>query len=485
MVSYQCFECQEVLSDYESFRDHMKYEMNAKKFEIFKLKKEYESKLETRMNFVEFIQAELANIKTDFEIVKKRSEDELQKEKLKFFNACLSFPSKKEDFKSSLNELDFLTELFSFIDIFDQTVCRQVCRWWNDLLTKDTLICNQINSNEDSMVKDSDSMMVSSADQGYFELVKWLRKNGRKWDEYVCSYATKPSSFKILKWFRDTKIHGTNICPWDSTTSLITAGDGSVAMLKWLRKNDCEWDSDGWRVAANKGNLKVLKWLHGEKIYFSWNSNLQESQSKNLESLSDDEEESVNRIWNSRLCNWAALEGQLDVLIWLRDKTVHGGGICPLDTETCSGAARSGNLDLMKWLRDKNIHGENGICPWNEYTSNIAALHGNLNILQYVRDKSIHGVDVCPWSIETCLNAVVWDHLDVLKWLRDKTIHGSDVCPWNSKVSWDSARFGHLDILKWSLENGCEFDPKLFDYSKFESDIKEYLVSFLKSKFVR
>jgi hypothetical protein len=51
---------------------------------------------------------------------------------------------------SSFNELDFLLELFSFFTSVTSENGGQVCRWWSDLLSKDSLILAQVSKNKDS-----------------------------------------------------------------------------------------------------------------------------------------------------------------------------------------------------------------------------------------------------------------------------------------------------------------------------------------------
>jgi hypothetical protein len=49
---------------------------------------------------------------------------------------------------SELNKFDALCELFSFFTRDEVKYCRSVCRWCNDLLTKDNLITTQVNIND-------------------------------------------------------------------------------------------------------------------------------------------------------------------------------------------------------------------------------------------------------------------------------------------------------------------------------------------------
>jgi hypothetical protein len=52
------------------------------------------------------------------------------------------------------------------------------------------------------------NVMNIAARDGYFELVKWLRKKRCIWDERTCSYAAKGGKLRILKWLRKKNVLG-------------------------------------------------------------------------------------------------------------------------------------------------------------------------------------------------------------------------------------------------------------------------------------
>ena len=41
-----------------------------------------------------------------------------------------------------------------------------------------------------------------AAENGYFELLEWLRVNGAPWDEEVCTHAARRGDLELLKWAR-------------------------------------------------------------------------------------------------------------------------------------------------------------------------------------------------------------------------------------------------------------------------------------------
>lgn len=74
-----------------------------------------------------------------------------------------------------------------------------------------------------------------------------------------------------------------------------------------------------------------------------------------------------------KLCPFAAMLGQLDILKYLHSE-------CPWDESTCDSAVRGCSLKCLKYAH------ENG-CPWNTKTYRIAEKIGCIDILDYLRDN--------------------------------------------------------------------------------------------------
>ncbi len=106
----------------------------------------------------------------------------------------------------------------------------------------------------------------------------------------------------------------------------------------------------------------------------------------------------------------------------------------------CTWAAEEGQLEILKWLR------ENG-APWNEYTCAWAAHDGDLEMLQWARANG------CPLSVHTCAYAVWGGHLEVLQWAR------ANGCPWDYRTRANAAANGHTELLSWARANGA---PEVF-----------------------
>ena len=102
------------------------------------------------------------------------------------------------------------------------------------------------------------------------------------------------------------------------------------------------------------------------------------------------------------------------------------------DKNTCGWAAYNGHIEVMKWLRAKG-------CPWDILTSCAAADGGQLEVLQWMRAQD----PPCPWDLQVCYYAAKNGHLDVLRWARRQG------CPWGERLICAAAKNGHLKILNW------------------------------------
>jgi len=142
----------------------------------------------------------------------------------------------------------------------------------------------------------------------------------------------------------------------------------------------------------------------------------------------------------------AIIKNNLELLKWLRNS--YQGNVCPWGDNAMYYAAEVGNLEMLEYIRDKSIHGDN-ICPWDYLTTSVASL----TTLKWLRDFTIHGEDVCPWNPSTCSEAIIRNDFETLKWLRNEEIHGDDVCPWSHVTSLYAISLGHYDMFCWMTNN--------------------------------
>ena len=100
---------------------------------------------------------------------------------------------------------------------------------------------------------------------------------------------------------------------------------------------------------------------------------------------------------NNYAFRWAAENGHLDVLQWLREQG------CDWNEGTCGGAAAGGHLDVLRWAV------ENG-APWVPGNCRVAAYHGQLEALQWLRANG------CPWNRADCLESATSP--EVIEWIE-------------------------------------------------------------------
>ncbi len=129
------------------------------------------------------------------------------------------------------------------------------------------------------------------------------------------------------------------------------------------------------------------------------------------------------------ICDYAILNDQLDVLVWIKNNY-------SLPKYVCSAAIENGKLEILKWLR------KNG-CKFSNFSSRIAARNGHVSCLQYTH------VNGCEWNSTICSNAARGGHLSCLKYARENG------CEWDNNVCYFAKKYGHTELLSWAIENGC------------------------------
>ena len=73
-----------------------------------------------------------------------------------------------------------------------------------------------------------------SAEEGRLEVLKWLRAHGCEWDERTCAWAAEGGHLDVLQWARE------NGCQWYSGWVCSAAAEGrNLEMLQWLKQNGC------------------------------------------------------------------------------------------------------------------------------------------------------------------------------------------------------------------------------------------------------
>ena len=108
-------------------------------------------------------------------------------------------------------------------------------------------------------------------------------------------------------------------------------------------------------------------------------------------------------LFYEQTCIFAALGGQLEVLMWLNENG------CSCDEGICKAAARGGHLEVLKYAHEK-------VCPWDERTCSAAARGGHLDVLKYAHEQG------CSWDWRTC-EAARGVYPELLEWAK------SEGCP--------------------------------------------------------
>ena len=89
----------------------------------------------------------------------------------------------------------------------------------------------------------------------------------RDWDERdFCWQVAQTNKLELLKWAREEKK-----CEWDERTIMTAAEQGNLEMVKYCVANECPIDEWTCACAAGYGHLEVLKYLR-EEVKAPWDS---------------------------------------------------------------------------------------------------------------------------------------------------------------------------------------------------------------------
>lgn len=144
--------------------------------------------------------------------------------------------------------------------------------------------------------------------------------------------------------------------------------------------------------------------------------------------------------------DWAAEQGHMEVLEWLKKHFGHIG----CSEYAMSNAAEFGRLDVLNWLKDNYGH----IGP-TSHAMHRALQKGRLKCMKWLHT---HYGDI-PWdyaSIDICL--FLCTKLDCIIWILDRSAHFKLTLRWWEDCGY-SNKFQHtyFYILAWGLERLNEF----------------------------
>ena len=166
----------------------------------------------------------------------------------------------------------------------------------------------------------------------------------------------------------------------------------------------------------------------------------------------------MNEIW---FCSRVAETNKLELLNWAREEkkcqwngspiiaAVSQGNLemmkycvsnkCPIDKWMCTWAAENGHLECLKYLR------EEAKAPWDSQTANTAAQNGHLHILEHLVERKFDKYSEC-----VCVCAAQNGHLDCLVYLRETA-----KAPWIDDAVYRAHKFNHRECLQYLLDNDC------------------------------
>jgi hypothetical protein len=81
-----------------------------------------------------------------------------------------------------------------------------------------------------------DDVCYIAARNGWLDLLKWARENGRPWYMSTCATAASNGNLEILKWARE------NGYDWRGWICYYAAKNGHLGVLEWIKQNGCMCD---------------------------------------------------------------------------------------------------------------------------------------------------------------------------------------------------------------------------------------------------
>jgi hypothetical protein len=155
-----------------------------------------------------------------------------------------------------------------------------------------------------------------AAERGHLECLRYLHKNGCKWDAWSCIFAALNGHLECLKYLHE------NGCKWDEFTCAYAAKNGHLECLRYAHENGCKWNRMTCRDAAENGHLECLRYAHENGCE-----------------------------WDEFTCAYTADNGHLECLMYL-----HENG-CEWYEDTCIYAEHYGHLECLKYACENKCPG--------------------------------------------------------------------------------------------------------------------------------
>jgi hypothetical protein len=240
----------------------------------------------------------------------------------------------------------------------------------------------------------------AAAERGDETTLIYLHSYDAPWNENVVFAAARGGHVELIKY-----LHYSRGVPWalyhwldtERSACRYAAMNGHFTTVQWLREQNppCPWDPYLWESCAMTGQLAVLQWALAQNPpcpcadYSDWDA--------------DDWAE------NYGSCAAAVEFGHLDILQLFRAQDPP----CPWDARCCVNAARNGDLPILQWMRDSTIHADP--CAWDKWACLLAARNGHVEVLKWMRAQN----PPCPWNKRKCLTgAMSKGHTAVVEWIE-------------------------------------------------------------------
>jgi len=202
------------------------------------------------------------------------------------------------------------------------------------------------------------------------------------------------------------------------------------------------------RKGELKKKFKVSEMSSESTLEFAWDESLWPSDWD--ETTFSREVARTNKL---ELLKWIREEGKFDWDEWTITRAARQGNLemvkycvaneCRIDKSACAFAALEGHLEVLKYLR------EEAEAPWDWYTATWAAQYGHLHILEYLVEREFDEFDEF-----SCCSAAKFGHLDCLKYL-----HETAKAPWNSRAVQRAHENNHTECEQYLLDNNCPLPP--------------------------
>lgn len=170
----------------------------------------------------------------------------------------------------------------------------------------------------------------AAARGGHINIVKYIARTTKLCTLCACTGASKGGKLNILEWVFPAKQRFTDEVEMSTMIIRNAAVGGFLPIVAWAHDRGQELDSALLGTAATYGHFEVVKYIHSHQLAST--------------------EGGLGEYPISAILH-AALKGDLQTLVWLREKGY------PWSDGICMILARRGYLEALKYVRSQG-------CPW-------------------------------------------------------------------------------------------------------------------------